>query len=253
MKKITTLFLSLVCAFSFGQTSLSTAVDFTVTDIHGNTHNLFNILNGGQHVILDFFFTTCPSCIASAPDYTQAYNDYGCNQGDVYFLSIDNGDDDTQVLAYELSYMGLNPPPAASGIQGGGNSVVSTYGIGAYPTFLIIAPNKQIVNQDIWPFSYSILESELTSYGINKMPCTTSLNPINDINISIFPNPASDFISIELNGNAIVSIFNMLGENILSTNVFENKIINTSDLFQGFYVVEINLNNKIFREKILIK
>ena len=59
MKKIT-LFLGLLLAttFSFAQTNLTEAVDFTATDIRGNEINLFTILEGGQYVCIDFFYTT---------------------------------------------------------------------------------------------------------------------------------------------------------------------------------------------------
>jgi cytochrome oxidase Cu insertion factor (SCO1/SenC/PrrC family) len=40
------------------QTSLTTAIDFTVTDTQGNQHHLFDYLNDGKYVVLDFFFTT---------------------------------------------------------------------------------------------------------------------------------------------------------------------------------------------------
>ena len=111
------------------QTNLTTAVNFTVTDVHGQTHNLFNILDGGKHVIIDFFFTTCGSCIASVPTLNQAFTDYGCNTGEVYFISIDQGDTDAEVLQYEETYGGLLP--SVSGVNGGGNSVTSTYGVTA--------------------------------------------------------------------------------------------------------------------------
>ncbi len=45
-------------AFAFSQTTLTEAVDFTGTDIYGNEFNLFEILDGGQYVCIDFFFTT---------------------------------------------------------------------------------------------------------------------------------------------------------------------------------------------------
>ncbi len=253
MKKISTIFLSLSCVLTFAQTSLSNAVDFTVTDVHGNTHNLFNILNGGQHVLLDFFFTTCSSCIATTPDYRQAYEDYGCNSGDIYFLSIDNGDNDVDVLDFEWQIMGSNPaPPAISGNEGGGNGVVSSYGILAYPTFVLIAPNKQIVLDDIWPFSYSILENQLTANGINKALCVTSVSENNQITFSVFPNPATDYIIV--NGIGEIIIYNLLGKEVLKTKLESAKTINTSNFKRGSYFIElITSNNLTVREKILIK
>jgi thiol-disulfide isomerase/thioredoxin len=149
------------------QTNLTTAVNFTVTDVHGQTHNLFNILDGGKHVIIDFFFTTCGPCIASVPTLNQAFTDYGCNTGEVYFISIDQGDTDAEVLQYEETYGGLLP--SVSGVNGGGNSVTSTYGVTAYPTVVLIAPNRTILSQDIWPLSN--ITSVFSNAGLSLASC----------------------------------------------------------------------------------
>ncbi len=170
MKKLLLAVLVLVGLQTQAQTSLTTAVDFTVTDIHGNTHNLFDYLNNGKHVIVDFFFTTCGPCIASVPILNQAYTDYGCNTGDIIFLSIDNGDSDAQVMQYEIDHGGLLP--AASGNDGGGNAVNAAYGISAYPTVILIAPNHTILEQDIFPVSN--ITTALPNAGLNMAPCAVT-------------------------------------------------------------------------------
>lgn len=43
-------------------TNLTEAVDFTATDCHGNEIHLFDILDRGQAVFIDFFFLTCGQC-----------------------------------------------------------------------------------------------------------------------------------------------------------------------------------------------
>ena len=60
MKKLLLSFIVLMFTvnLSFTQVTLTTAVDFTVTDIDGNTHNLFTYLAYGKYVVIDFFFTT---------------------------------------------------------------------------------------------------------------------------------------------------------------------------------------------------
>lgn len=59
MKKLTlAIGLFFAITFSYAQTSLTEAVDFTVTDVYGEEINLFSILDGGQYVCIDFFFTT---------------------------------------------------------------------------------------------------------------------------------------------------------------------------------------------------
>ena len=179
MKKLyTTLILCLAMLSVNGQTSLTTAVDFTVTDVHGDTHNLFNYLNEGKHVIVDFFFTTCGPCIASVPTLNAAYTNYGCNTAEVIFLSMDNGDSDAAVLQYESDYNGLLP--SISGVDGGGDAVNTAYGIGAYPTVILIAPDRSIVEQDIYPVSN--ITTALPAAGLNMSACTAT--GIEKINIS---------------------------------------------------------------------
>ncbi|MCF8372546.1 MAG: hypothetical protein K9H64_13030 [Bacteroidales bacterium] len=59
MKKIFFAVLGIAFSFSvFAQTSLTTAVDFTVTDTDSIEHNLFDYLNDGKYVVLEFLFVT---------------------------------------------------------------------------------------------------------------------------------------------------------------------------------------------------
>ena len=213
MKKLyTTLLLSFTIISLNAQTSLTTAVDFTVTDVHGETHNLFSILDEGKHVIVDFFYTTCGPCQASVPTMNQAYTDYGCNTGEIFFLSIDNGDTDAQVLQYENQFGGLFP--SVSGIDGGGNLVVSNYGIGAYPTVILIAPDRSILEQDIFPVSN--ITTALPNAGLNIAVCDTgSTTTITEI-----------VIEKEIKENRI---FDVLGR---------QKNVPFTDLPKGVYIID---------------
>ncbi len=47
----------LIFASASGQTTLDTALNFSVKDTYGNTLELFNILNDGKIVVIDFFST----------------------------------------------------------------------------------------------------------------------------------------------------------------------------------------------------
>ena len=84
MKKVFTLILAL--AFGFGlkaQCPYTEAIDFTATDCHGTEVHLFDILDGGQAVLIDFFFTTCGPCQQATPKIAQSYTAMGCNMYDV--------------------------------------------------------------------------------------------------------------------------------------------------------------------------
>lgn len=110
--------------------------DFTVTDVHGMEHNLYSITAEGKYVWLDFFFVDCVPCQGSAPTFNQFYDKYGCNEGDVYCLSINLGyDSDARVIQYEEQFGGpFNHAPAASG-DGGCGPVTSNFGVNAFPPF----------------------------------------------------------------------------------------------------------------------
>jgi thiol-disulfide isomerase/thioredoxin len=73
------------------QSPVTQAIDLTVTTVAGEELNLFDILDGGQHVLIDFFFTTCGPCQQSAPHINAAYINFGCNSGDVFFVAMDYG------------------------------------------------------------------------------------------------------------------------------------------------------------------
>ena len=172
MKKVFTLILAL--AFGFGlkaQTSATQAIDFTVTDVHGTEVHLFDILDNGQYVLIDFFYTTCPACIQSIPHMVQSYSNFGCNMHDVFYMEVDHGDSQASCLTWVNNY-GVEYPTIAG--ADGGNSICSQYGIGYYPTVILIAPNHQVVIQDLWPISnvQSIINA-LQAQGVQQHDCDT--------------------------------------------------------------------------------
>ena len=180
-----------------GQTYLETAVNFTVEDVDGNVHELFDYLEDGKYVVIDFFFTTCGPCIGSVPILSEAFEKYGCNTEDVFFLGINYGESNFDLFNYVQDYGYLLP--AASGWQGGANEVVFDYGIYAFPTVILIAPDKQILHQDIFPVTAYNLDDAIQNLagiqpstdGCLTVPTSTLEIPedagLNSL--SIFPNP----------------------------------------------------------------
>ena len=145
------------------------ARDFTVTDIHGTEVHLFDILDNGQAVLIDFFFTTCGPCQQSTPNIVQSYYSMGCNMHDVFYIEIANGDTDAACLNWVNNY-GVEYP-TISGV-GGGTSICSQYGITAFPTVILIMPNHQIVIQDLWPISNAqTVISALEQHGLEQHDC----------------------------------------------------------------------------------
>lgn len=250
--------------YSVGQT----VANFTVTDVHGTTHTLYDYTAQGKIVILDFFFTTCGPCQQNVPNFTEFYNKYGCNEGDVVLLAIDNGDTDAEVIQYELDFAGTNPAPSASGIEGGGNAVNSQFGISAYPTYCLIGSDNKLKNADIWPVSSIVqLETAVTNagYTLTEQSCAASLVDENALKIDmlVYPNPANETANISINSQtaytATLNVLDFQGR-VVSTQgaVIQSGTtvltINTLAIENGQYMVQlITENDLVSTTKLMIK
>src|SRR5690554_4244257 len=67
------------------------------------------------------------------------------------------------------------------------------------------------------------------------------------LGFSLYPNPANDYITIDLNGtssNYQVAIFDVLGKNVYNTEIEGTKQIDVSALAAGAYFVKLNSNSQ---------
>ena len=168
-------FLLIIFIFSLffnvkAQCPITEAVDFTTTDIHGNSINLFEILDGGQYVLIDFFNTACGPCATIAPYIQESYESFGCNDFDIVFISIDKGNDNASCLEFgELN--GINIP-CISGQEGGGTEIHNNFQIPYVPLLILIAPDHSIILQEITPINNALsITSLLEKNGVVQHEC----------------------------------------------------------------------------------
>ena len=183
MKKLLLLMMALVLGLGLrAQTNLTTAVDFTAIDCHGTEVHLFDLLDGGQYVLIDFFYTSCGPCQQATPKVVQSYYTMGCNMHDVFYMEISDRDSDATCQNWTVNY-GVEYP-TISGAAGGG-TISNTYHIGAFPTIILIAPNHSIVIQDLWPINNAqAVVNALIAQGPQPHDCNAAIyNP--QVNISV--------------------------------------------------------------------
>lgn len=170
MKKLFTLVFAMLLSVNvFAQCPLTTAVDFTATDCHGTEVHLFDILDGGQYVLIDFFFTSCGPCQQATPKIVESYYAFGCNMHDVYYMEISDRDSDALCQTWTANY-GVEYP-TISGVAGGAG-ICNQYQIGAFPTVILIAPDRSILIQDLWPINNAqTVISALENHGIQQHDC----------------------------------------------------------------------------------
>jgi thiol-disulfide isomerase/thioredoxin len=240
----------------------ATCPDFTITDTKGQTHNLYSYCDAGKYVLVDFFAYWCGPCVSTAPFIDAFYKKYGCNAGNVVVLG--NESDATSTLANLQSFdqqAGLDANytyPVWLG-SNGGNANMSAYGIAAYPTIVLIGPDKKMINSDVWPISsIANLEAAFPSGALSPLPCIpASVSDIADLenNTIIYPNPTSDVLSIKSLNIHHVNIFNQVGQTMFSQS-FDNTnyaTIDVRNLASGIYYLELTAKKGTIVKSITIR
>lgn len=236
--------------------------DFTVTDTEGVVHNLYEITASGKYVFLDFFFDTCPPCQATQPIYNELHDKYGCNEGDIFVISINNGSDtNAEVIAFENEFGGpFNHAPAV-GIEGGCDAVDANFGIAAYPTYCLINPNNEIINLDIWPISDVSTFEAAFPVGFEPEPMECIVLENGDINANnsflLSPNPVSNAqlltITLPSELNSEVKIYSVLGKEVYSNSYNSRSIEIQHNLNSGTYFVSVETDYGVTNKGLIVR
>ena len=176
MKKFLSLIIAVVFALGLkAQTTLTEAPDFIAPDYFGNEIHLYEILEKGQYVLLYINVTSGDEINTITPPLVEAYNKLGCNQHDVFFVGvIPNGT--TKITGEYVDEYGIEFPiihntDESNGMAGPAMDIWRAHNCNL-PTTILIAPDKSIALDDIYPIETSDdVVSALAEFGIQEYEC----------------------------------------------------------------------------------
>jgi len=190
-----------------------------------------------------------------------AYEEFGCNDGNVFFMGIDKGNTNADVIYFDSTY-GIQYP-GISGQDGGGNEVHLLYEVQATPSLVIIQPDKTIAVKQVFPPSFDNVVDSVSVAGGVQQACLTALNEtIKEDEFTIGPNPVRDLaylhFNLEFDAEIEVQIYNITGQMVME---FEPKTYTSGKFYlkadftqqqEGFYFVQLLQNKQIVATKKLV-
>jgi thiol-disulfide isomerase/thioredoxin len=241
MKKLITLLTIFILSYSVN----AQIKDFTMTSTDGVTYNLFEELNKGKTIVLDFFSTTCGSCQDGIPPLERAWNQYFQNGTYGYVWSIEAAYRPNSVIdAFMEEYEGTFP---AFSIINDDSVVNDTFGyyVPYTPYYYIICPTYKMYN-----FTISELDKMIEDCGVN----VSIDNSIwKHTKIYAYNNSIKFFDLPSQSQHYKLQLIDITGKQILNKTLFEpSGEIKLPEKINGVFVIRLQSETASYTTKIMI-
>ncbi len=99
-------------------------------------------------------------------------------------------------------------------------------------------------------FNVNLQQGALVNLNAELVPFGSAISELNNFELEIFPNPASEFITIKVNASCDYKIINSIGKLVLkgNANELQNKI-DLKNLSPGTYFLELSDQKQVLRRK----
>ena len=218
------------------------APNFTQTDIYGNTYNLYDQLNLGKVVLIDFYSVGWPTCMTNAAPLDTIYQDY---QPQLFMYGIESYDGDSAAIEqFKLDY-GPISYPMFSTIDN--DSILGLYNVYGTPRYYVVCPDS----------SYrSVNLNDITDMIDTCLGHMVNIETIEKSNINIYSNKNKIFVNgnfKDLN-NTTLNIYDLTGKRIDTKQITSNNNLFYVSYTQGIYIVKLYSRNELIKtQKIVIQ
>lgn len=228
------------------------APDFTVTDLDGNSHHLYEYLDDGKVVILDVSAVWCGPCWSFHQGHylEELYHDIGqggTNQAVILFYEGDATTDNASLAGTGgntqgdwltgSSYPFINESPLTLNLN--------VYAPEGFPTVNIINPADKKIVADVWNYTSTASIKDLVD---DYFLLSTEANGALFSDVSVFPNPSQGNTALNINATAdtkvTVEVVNLTGQTLVTNNYnvvagSNNIALDLNALSAGQYIANI--------------
>lgn len=154
--------------------------NFEITDIYDNTYNLYNELNQGKIVVLDFFSYHCSSCQNNSPIVDSLYQLFGSGESVIFWGIETSGYQDSLVFDFAQTY-GISFPVFSTYnytnimLLDSSENIYQHFNINGTPSYRVICPDRYFEGHPL-----SKLETEIERCNATKINTNLQSNE-NDI------------------------------------------------------------------------
>lgn len=224
-------------SFSFAQYSVP---NFTMTDIKGVEKSLYEQLDNNKIVVINFFSTTCGSCITGVPYMESAFQTYETEMQKVVFWGIETRQATNEEVEQFCTENNASYTCFSTLNQ---EEVLTLYDINYTPQYWVIIPEGKVKQVGVQGIS-TLLNDILSASSEDKKEEDVVLNYSNSKFVIQLPNSKK----------SIFEIYDVSGKMIFSKEISsKNQTIETSNLKKGIYIARITQENKkIFKKKIVV-
>lgn len=234
--------------------------NFSLTDSYGGQHDLYETIEKGDVVLLDFMASWCGPCETSTPEINSVWEDYGEGISGFQVFSFTTEPTDNNSIINNLGWGGYYPK--FSYTEEGNNLYAhynSLYGEDGIPLFIMICPD--VNNPGFSEVSWSTVGWAGGGQSQNETEnALLDCNPSLDIellstheSVVIYPNPSSSNVYVELDlsdtKEVTVEVLNLLGEIVYVYSESHTAGISTFQLTSenwsnGIYQINMQIDNE---------
>lgn len=152
----------------------------------------------------------------------------------------------------------ISNSPASCGVCSNGSATITVSGgTSPYTYSWIPSGGSAATASSLAPQCYTVNVTDANGCANTATTCVSFASGITKLNLNdnvlIYPNPSNGFVFVEIGGDFVLTVYNQLGQLIISKSAKEKAEINLTDYAKGIYTIQISREGESVYKKLIIE